>query len=90
MGKTFGPARGVSGAPEDDGREILFEFVQLGGQVRVAALDAVTGAEAVIIGPANAARADLERVAIRKLMRLLSGRSDDQGEDPPAGPGWVV
>ena len=33
----------MSGKPVGGGREILFEFVQLGAQVRVAAIDAESG-----------------------------------------------
>lgn len=65
----------------DRGREILFEFVQVGAQVRVAAVDAATGAEAVVMGPANAARVDLERLALRKLMRMLEA---EPGQGPAA------
>lgn len=72
-----------------EGREILFEFVQVGAQVRVAAVDAATGTEVVVMAPANAMRMDMERLALRKLMRVLEG---DQGDDPepPKGQGWVV
>lgn len=81
----------MSGKPAGGGREILFEFVQLGAQVRVAAIDAESGAEAVIIGPVNAARGDLERLAVRKLMRLLHEEQSDDNEPPaPTGPGWIV
>jgi hypothetical protein len=53
-------------------REVYFEFIALGRSVRVAAIDSVTGIEVTIVGPAGAARADLERVALRKLMVRLS------------------
>jgi hypothetical protein len=80
----------VSGPPASaGGREILFEFVQMGAQVRVAAIDALSGAEAVVIGPVNAARADLERLALRKLMRLLAQDEDDEA-GPPSGRGKLV
>jgi hypothetical protein len=52
-------------------REVLFEFVQLGAYVRVAAVDAASGVEVVVMGPAGAARADLERLAVQKLERRL-------------------
>ena len=50
------------------------EFTPLGNMVRVVAVDAATGIEACIAGPANAARADLERVAVRKLHMILARR----------------
>lgn len=55
------------------GRTVYFETVILGDVARVAAVCGVTGTEAVITGPANAARADLEALALRKLERLLAG-----------------
>lgn len=60
------------------GREILVEFVQQGAYMRVAAVDTETGTEAVIVGPANAARHDLEALAVRKLERLLAQQQQQQ------------
>ncbi|MGE3302242.1 MAG: serine hydroxymethyltransferase [Hyphomonadaceae bacterium] len=53
-------------------REVLFEFLRQGAYMRVAAVDAATGVEAVVLGPANAARSDLEALALRKLERALA------------------
>jgi len=53
-------------------REIYFEFVALGNSVRVSAICSVTGVEVQVIGPANAARRDLEQLALRKLERRLA------------------
>lgn len=52
-------------------REILFEFVQIGQQMRVAAIDEATGTEVIVITPLNAARGHMERLALAKLMRKL-------------------
>jgi hypothetical protein len=42
--------------------------------VKVAAIDAATGTEVTVIGPAGARQADLERLALQKLMaRLKAG-----------------
>jgi hypothetical protein len=81
----------VTARPQGE-REILFEFVQFGAQVRVAAVDALTGTEAIVISPARAARADMEQLALRKLMRLLERRARaDEGEpQPPPRPGKFV
>lgn len=57
---------------EDAGREILFEFRPLGNQVRVAAIDADTGTEVIIIAPLNASQADMQRIATAKLLRQLA------------------
>ena len=38
----------------------------------MAAIDAVTGIEVTVIGPVKAARADLQRLALRKLQARLA------------------
>jgi hypothetical protein len=60
-------------------RETLIEFIVLGDFAKVSAIDAATGIEVSVIGPATAARHDLERLAVGKLERKLKG--------PSAGPG---
>ncbi|WP_297108219.1 serine hydroxymethyltransferase [uncultured Devosia sp.] len=62
-------------------RDVLFEFVQMGQQMRVAAIDAATGTEVVVITPLNATRLQMQRVALAKLRRKL-----EQGPDRPAPP----
>ncbi len=59
-------------------REIIFEFVQHGAYMRVSAVDVQTGTEAVIVGPVNAARSDLEALALRKLERILTQQQQQQ------------
>lgn len=61
--------------------DVLFEFVQMGQQMRVAAIDAATGNEVVVITPLNATRLQMQRVALAKLRRKL-----EQGPDRPAPP----
>lgn len=51
---------------------VLFEFVQIGQQMRVAAIDEATGIEVVVIAPLNAARGHMERLALAKLRRRLA------------------
>ena len=58
--------------PESDKREILFEFVTLGTSVKVTAIDAATGVEACIVGPASSPRAALESAALQKLRYVQS------------------
>jgi hypothetical protein len=55
-----------------DRREVYFEFTAIGRVVRVAAVDAATGIETVVMGPANAAVADLQQLALGKLMARLA------------------
>lgn len=55
-------------------RETLFEFKQIGGVVRVAAVDTVTNVEVTVVAPPGTSREDLMRLAERKLAFILSKR----------------
>jgi hypothetical protein len=64
---------GDSSAP---GRgEVYFEFVQVGAQMRVAAIDADTGIEVVVIAPVSATQAQMQTLALAKLKRRLESRT---------------
>jgi hypothetical protein len=53
---------------------VYFEFTPIGGSVKVAAIDAATGTEVCVIGPARSSQADLQRLALQKLRaRLRAG-----------------
>ena len=56
-------------------REILIEIVTIGAYAKVAAIDAATGMEVSITGPADADRATLEAAAIRKLQFVLNKKN---------------
>ena len=47
--------------------EVLFEFTQIGRQMRVAAIDVATALEVVIIAPVTASRAQMQANALAKL-----------------------
>ena len=51
--------------------EVYFEFTALGTSVKVAAIDAATGIEVSVVGPARASQADLQRLALQKLKARL-------------------
>jgi len=51
--------------------EILFEFVQVGQQMRVAAIDSATGIEVIVITPISANRIQMQQLALAKLRRKL-------------------
>lgn len=53
-------------------REVYFEFVSIGTTVKVVAIDAATGTEVTVMGPASAVQADLERLALQKLKARLA------------------
>ena len=59
----------------DDSRdEVYFEFTAIGRSVKVVAIHAATGTEVSVIGPATRRAADLQRLALQKLVaRLKSG-----------------
>ncbi len=51
--------------------EVLFEFTQIGGQMRVAAIDGATGIEVVIVAPLAASQIQMQNIARAKLKRRL-------------------
>jgi hypothetical protein len=53
-------------------RDVYFEFTAIGASVKAVAIDSATGIEVSIVGPASAARADLERLALQKLKVRLA------------------
>jgi hypothetical protein len=53
-------------------REVYFEFTPVGAVVKVAAIDADTGIEVAVMGPAAASQAALERLALAKLKARLA------------------
>jgi hypothetical protein len=56
----------------DAPREVYFEFTQIGASVKVAAIDAATGIEVTVIGPATAAPSHLQQLALAKLKARLA------------------
>ena len=92
--------------PEDIGKdvdqvsdprgEIYIEYKQVGQTMKVIAVDAATGTEVVIMGPASAAQSHLQKVAIQKLkMQLKKAESEGEAEDSeegatPDSKGWTA
>jgi len=62
-------------------RAVYFEHTVIGDVARLAAVDAETGTEAIVMGPARTRRADLETLALRKLGMLMR---EAQPATPPA------
>lgn len=71
---------------EDD---VIFEITRIGDAQRVAAVHVATGIEVVVQAPANASRADVQALALRKLERALKS-GEDEGDPPPQRPGKIV
>lgn len=72
-----GPDNSQSGPHQ---QRVLFEFQQLGQQVRVSAIDEATGTEIVVICPPQLGQAQMQRVALQKLRHKMGLPH----EDPPA------
>jgi hypothetical protein len=66
----------MAGARGEQFGEILFEFRQLGPQMRVAAIDPASGIEVVVIAPLRATQAQMQALALAKLKRRLQGQGD--------------
>jgi hypothetical protein len=58
--------------------EVYFEFVSIGGSVKVNAIDPISGVEASIVAPVNTAQSDLERLALSKLRRMIEKKTGGQ------------
>ena len=70
-----------SGGPSG---EVFFEFTQLGAQMRVAAIDAATATEVIVIAPLSATRLQMQTLALAKLRRRLEEAAAEP--QPPASP----
>lgn len=57
-----------------DAGGVYFEIVTVGQTSRISAIHEATGVEVSAMGPASAARSDLERLALRKLEAKLARR----------------
>jgi hypothetical protein len=53
-------------------REVIFEFFRVGTSVRVTAIDAESGTEAVMVGDPMAGEATLKRLARQKLDYIMA------------------
>jgi hypothetical protein len=65
----------TSKPPSRPSGEVYFEFVAIGGSVKVNAIDPVSGVEASIVAPVSTAQADLERLALSKLRRMIEKKT---------------
>ena len=60
-------------------REVYFEFMTVGGAVKVVAIDSVTAIEVSVMGPASASQADMKQLALSKLRARLAR---EMGKEP--------
>jgi hypothetical protein len=68
--------------------EVLLEFTVQGAYVKVAAIDAASGVEVSIVGPRDAPKAELERLALGKLEFVLKRNKPDKSGS--GGPGILA
>lgn len=75
-GPRSGLQTGAAGSVpmEMTGREVIFEYLGYGDYMQVRAVDVATGIEVAVTTPAGAARHDQDRLALRKLARVLGER----------------
>jgi len=52
--------------------EVLFEFIQVGQQMRVVAIDVATQTEVIAIAPVSATRGQMQALAMAKLRRRMA------------------
>ncbi|WP_240233203.1 DUF6898 family protein [Devosia lacusdianchii] len=57
--------------------EVYFEFVQVGQQMRVAAIDADSGTEVVVITPVSATKIQMQQMALAKLRKKLAAAAPE-------------
>ena len=56
-------------------REVLFEMTRVGSYMKVVAVDAATGTEVTISGPASAPVEALKRQAVNRLLFVLKRKA---------------
>lgn len=75
--------------------EIYIEYTQVGQIIKVTAIDATTGIEAVIMGPASTEQSQLKKIAVQKLKMIMKkakedSASEDADNNSPPQKGWTV
>ena len=64
---------------------VYFEFTYQSNCVKAAAIDADTGLEVSIVGPAGTPQSELERLALKKL-EFVRRRSEERSAERKGGP----
>ncbi len=62
--------------PNPPANDVIFEHTRIGNIVRVTAVHAATGTEAVIQGPAASSQHELQRIALAKLNYVMRKQSE--------------
>ncbi|MEM8985976.1 MAG: serine hydroxymethyltransferase [Pseudomonadota bacterium] len=74
---------------KDSEKAVYFEYIALGDTMKVSAIDGASGVETAVVGPATAARHDLERLALAKLNKKLERRTE-KSRKTKKRPGWLA
>ena len=79
-------------ADDLEGREVFVEIQTLGNLLRVTAIDAATGIEAVLSAPRQSSPDSVRKAALQKLRYVLqkSGRLAPANPDPKPGRGTLA
>ncbi len=56
--------------------EVIFEYRPVGNSIRVTAVDAATGIEAVFQAPMSLGKGDLQRMALQKLAYVMRKKQE--------------
>ncbi len=69
-------------------REVFFEFIRLEENVRVCAVDGITGIEVVTVVPASLPQSEAQKRALNKLLWRLEreGKGTEEGGNIPDRP----
>jgi hypothetical protein len=71
--------RNQNDAPPPGDGEILFEFLRMGKFMKAIAMDANTGTEVSVFGPAKGCNELLKRTAVSKLRMVMSKEAAKNG-----------
>jgi hypothetical protein len=75
---------------DDPDAEILIELNRIGGALEVRAVSVADGLEVAFTAPANAAQADIEKLASAKLHYVRSRNKGGQGGPTSDGRGGIL
>lgn len=79
-GKTDGPNRKAQPRSNSaDQARIIYEFIQIGANVKVSAIDVATGVEVSVTAPTSAPVETMKAAARRKLNYVLAKRAKGGG-----------
>ena len=62
--------------PADEPDDVIFEYIQFGNSTRVVAVDAATGVEVTVQVPSSLSSADMQTVALKKLIYVLDKQKE--------------